>query len=277
MISCVRTALISLSLILEASMASAGARATQSTGLMTVSLKENPGPRVTSSVRSNAGTALDRVADAVDGAESSHGEDVAMWRPDPSGPQGPMQVTEAAAADVGGGDRFDAMQNRAIGRSYLAQLYWRYKNWPDAIAAYNWGMGNVDAWRKAGRPPDKFLIGVAAYLRRVLHDSGLCDGSPRASMRQNSVRKQSRSARPGGETDAETETDAYSRATCADLDAWGGASDGRERRLFAPVGFYSKLENAMRLALRNESASPRSIPTGEERASAFASIGTERP
>ncbi len=58
---------------------------------------------------------LDRVASAVDGAESSHGRDAAMWRPDPSGPQGPMQVSEAAAIDVGGGDRFDLMQNRATG------------------------------------------------------------------------------------------------------------------------------------------------------------------
>ena len=74
---------------------------------------------------------LDRVATAVDGAESSHGKDIAMWRPDPSGPQGPMQVSEAAATNVGGGDRFDLTQNRAIGRAYLAQPYGRYKNWPD--------------------------------------------------------------------------------------------------------------------------------------------------
>jgi hypothetical protein len=116
------------------------------------------------------------VAIAVDGAESSHGADARMWRPDPSGPQGPMQVSEAAAADVGGGDRFNLAENRAIGRAYLSQLFWRYRNWPDAIAAYNWGIGKMDAWVKAGRPPDKFLVGVAVYLRRVLHDSGLCDG-----------------------------------------------------------------------------------------------------
>jgi len=119
-------------------------------------------------------TPLNRVATAVDGAESSHGEDIGMWRPDPSGPQGPMQVSEAAATDVGGGNRLDLTQNRAIGRAYLAQLYRRYRNWPDAIAAYNWGIGKMDAWVKAGRPPDKFLVGVAGYLRRVLDDSGLC-------------------------------------------------------------------------------------------------------
>ena len=35
-------------------------------------------------------TRLDRVAIAVDGAESSNGKNIGMWRPDPSGPQGPM-------------------------------------------------------------------------------------------------------------------------------------------------------------------------------------------
>src|SRR5215472_15617363 len=40
---------------------------------------------------------LDRVAFAVDGAESSHGLDVRMWRLELSGPQGPMQITRAAA------------------------------------------------------------------------------------------------------------------------------------------------------------------------------------
>lgn len=119
---------------------------------------------------------LDHVAYAVDGAESSHGRNPAMWRPDPAGPQGPMQVSAKAAIDVGGGDRFDPTQNRAIGRAYLAQLYRRYGNWPEAIAAYNWGIGNVDKWIKAGRPAGKTLSGVVAYLRRVLHDSGLCDG-----------------------------------------------------------------------------------------------------
>jgi hypothetical protein len=53
------------------------------------------------------GATLDRVAFAVDAAESSHGADPGMWRSEPNGPQGPMQVTAAAAVDAGGGDRFD--------------------------------------------------------------------------------------------------------------------------------------------------------------------------
>ncbi|MBV8894264.1 MAG: lytic transglycosylase domain-containing protein [Acidobacteria bacterium] len=85
-----------------------------------------------------------------------------------------MQVSEKAAQDIGGGDRFDIGQNRAIGRAYLALLYRRYGNWPDVVSAYNWGMGNLDSWIRAGRPPQKLLRGVALYSHRVLAESGLC-------------------------------------------------------------------------------------------------------
>jgi Transglycosylase SLT domain len=130
---------------------------------------------------------LDRVANAVDGAESSFGHDLGMWRSDPSGPQGPMQVSEAAASDVGGGDRFDLTQNRVLGRAYLARLYRRYNNWPDAIAAYNWGLGKVDSWIRAGRPSEKLQAGVAAYTTRVLRDSGLCHGAEKRQLRGSAI------------------------------------------------------------------------------------------
>lgn len=116
---------------------------------------------------------LDRVTYAVDGAESSHGNNLAMWHADPSGPQGPMQVSEKAAADVGGGNRFDMEQNRRLGRAYLGLLQRRYGNWADAISAYNWGMGRVDAWIKQGHRSEKLASSVAAYVERVLRDSGL--------------------------------------------------------------------------------------------------------
>jgi hypothetical protein len=123
---------------------------------------------------------LDRVAFAVDGAESSHGADLRMWRPEPSGPQGPMQVTAAAATDVGGGDRFDLAQNRALGRAYLARMYRRYGNWPDAVAAYNWGPGNVDAWIGGGRPAQKFPLEVERYRDRVMREAALGNPAPAA-------------------------------------------------------------------------------------------------
>jgi len=116
---------------------------------------------------------LDRVAFAVDGAESAHGIDPRMWRPEPGGPQGPMQVTAAAAFDVGGGDRFDIVENRALGRAYLARMYRRYGNWADAVAAYNWGPRNIDAWITTGRATDLLPLVVERYRDRVLRDAAV--------------------------------------------------------------------------------------------------------
>jgi hypothetical protein len=191
--------------------------------------QKDAGKHATKDARMTAATPLDRVATAVDGAESSHGKDIGMWRPDPSGPQGPMQVSEAAATDVGGGDRLDLMQNRAIGRAYLAQLYGRYRNWPDAIAAYNWGIGKLDAWVKLGRPPDRFLVGVETYLRRVLHDSGLCNGTEPKRLQQS----------PGtaDRSDAfEAARDVSTRSICGHL------YDGRSSNDRAPGGPRSSFE-----------------------------------
>jgi len=223
---------------------------------------------------------LDRIAYAVDGAESSHGEDPTMWRPDPSGPQGPMQVSGPAAADVGGGDRFDSTENRAIGRAYLAQLYRRYKNWPDAIAAYNWGMGNVDGWVKAGRPADKFVIGVAAYLRRVLRDSGMCDGSTAAPVRPPGVRMLPANQHPRkvAAEEGEPGVDTFALAVCADLDAWGRVIDERDRPLLGAQGhFYNKLEKAMLLVTQHLRASQHATHGRDDRADVSWTIAMRRP
>ena len=236
---CVRFILIASTVVEPVAVAQAGERAAPRDPVVLASAARNPAQRAVKDERSSARTALDRVVYAVDGAESSHGEDRGMWGRDPSGPQGPMQVTEAAAADVGGGDRFDLIQNRAIGRDYLALLFRRYKNWPDAIAAYNWGMGNVDAWVKAGRPSDKFLIGAAVYLRRVLHDSRMCDGPTPVAVRQPLYPL----AEEGG-----GDWVAFARNACANLDAWGGLPVETDRYSLAYGRFRSKLDKASQLA-----------------------------
>jgi hypothetical protein len=96
-----------------------------------------------------------------------------MWRPDPAGPQGPMQVSLAAALDVGGGDRFDIARNRALGRAYLAHLYRYYGNWADAVMAYDWGPARVDRWIAGGRPADRLPLVVERYRDRVLGAAAL--------------------------------------------------------------------------------------------------------
>jgi Transglycosylase SLT domain len=188
---------------------------------------------------------LDRVASAVDGVESSHGQDPTMWRPDPSGPQGPMQVSAAAATDVGGGDRFDAAENQAIGRAYLEQLYRRYRNWPDAIVAYNWGIGHLNAWRDAGRPADKLAKGVAAYTDRVLRDSGLCAANQATGARRLAKpRFASRSQRETGEGLAPAACEQFA-GNAAGLDRARWRHDNRLLVGLLPDGFYQKLEDAI--------------------------------
>ncbi len=258
---CTRFVLIALLVVSTISVAQAGERASLTEPDAAVSRARNPDQRTIKGLRTNVSAPLDRIAYAVDGAESSHGADLAMWRSDPSGPQGPMQVSEAAAADVGGGDRFDLTENRALGRAYLVQLYRRYKNWPDAIAAYNWGMGNVDNWISAGRPPDKFVASVAAYLRRVLHDSGMCDSSTAMPVGPQRARTLpvNRQSREATEEDAHPEANSFALAACADLEAWGGILDEKDRPLLGGQGhFYSKLEKAMVLAMQHLSTSRRS-------------------
>jgi hypothetical protein len=126
-----------------------------------------------------SGGELDRIAFAVDGVESRHGGDPGMWRPEPDGPQGPMQVSAAAAFDVGGGDRYDLRQNRLLGRAYLAQMFLRYGNWADALAAYNWGPGNLDLWIAGGRGADRLPLDVARYVTRVLRDAVITNAAGR--------------------------------------------------------------------------------------------------
>jgi hypothetical protein len=111
---------------------------------------------------------LERVAAAVDSAESDYGRNPDMWRADPLGPQGPMQVSAAAAADVGGGNRFDVNDNLALGRAYLARMYHHYGSWADAVAAYNWGPTHMDAWISSGRPADQLPAAVERYTGRVM-------------------------------------------------------------------------------------------------------------
>ena len=142
----------------------------------------SPGPaaEATPAIRAVAGAAtapsqagsgdLDRIAFAVEGAESSHGRNPLMWSPNLRGPQGPMQVSHEAAVDVGGGNRFDLLENRLVGRAYLAGMFRRYGNWADAVAAYNWGPGNLDRWIAAGRPVGQLSAPIHNYIERIMRE-----------------------------------------------------------------------------------------------------------
>lgn len=80
---------------------------------------------------------------------------VCQWRPDGSvvvssaGAIGVMQLEPATAAQLGV-DPNDVNQNIQGGITFLKQLYQKYGSWDQALAAYNWGGGNVDKAAAAG-------------------------------------------------------------------------------------------------------------------------------
>lgn len=85
-----------------------------------------------------------------------------------AGAQGLMQLMPATAEELGVSEPFDPQQNVMGGTRYLKQLLGRYDGDRDlALAAYNWGMGNLE--RSPERMPDETI----AYVRRIREDLGV--------------------------------------------------------------------------------------------------------
>ena len=124
----------------------------------------------------------------------------------------------------------------------------------------------MDAWVKAGRPVDKFLGGVSVYLSRVLHDSGLCDGSEATRQPSGKVLLASRHRSEGRTQPREFETvegsgDSLIRTACSAPVAWGGALGIG----VVPSRFSKKLDEALHLALEHASASQHLALAPEDR------------
>jgi soluble lytic murein transglycosylase-like protein len=85
----------------------------------------------------------------------------------PKGAIGLMQFLPATARDIGI-DPADPHQSIWGAAKYLRDLFNRFGNWKEAIAAYNWGQGNVTRLGIAKAPQE-----TRNYVQGVLGDIGI--------------------------------------------------------------------------------------------------------
>lgn len=81
----------------------------------------------------------------------------------PAGAQGLMQLMPGTSAAMGVKNPFDPAQNINGGVQYLGQLLHQFGNPQAALAAYNWGPGNVSKRGAAAAPPE-----TQAYVSKVM-------------------------------------------------------------------------------------------------------------
>ncbi len=133
-------------------------------GVQNLSLQTDPGSKDT-----DIKQLIDRVAErvslapdlihAVVKAESNYKPDAVSH----AGARGLMQLMPATAEELGVKDSFDPRQNLLGGSSYLKQLLDKYEGDLDhALAAYNWGQGNVDRHGLEKMPEE-----TRTYIARV--------------------------------------------------------------------------------------------------------------
>lgn len=96
----------------------------------------------------------------------------------PAGARGVMQLMPGTMKDPGFGvpslaelmkqGMSEEEANRTAGRKYLDAMYRRYGDQATALAAYNWGPGNVDKWLKSGADPKKLPAETRKYVKNVM-------------------------------------------------------------------------------------------------------------
>lgn len=104
--------------------------------------------------------------------ESRYREDIIKGRVrSPAGALGIAQFMPATARELGI-DPLDPAQAIPAAGGYLARLFRMFGNWSEALAAYNWGMGNVQRKGLAAAPRE-----TRNYYAQILADVNTANGT----------------------------------------------------------------------------------------------------
>jgi hypothetical protein len=94
-----------------------------------------------------------------------------------SGATGLFQLEPATAAQLGVTNPTDPTQSAQGGMTYLAQLYQQFGSWEAALAAYDWGPGNVA--KAQAQYGDNWLANAPSetqnYVSGILASAGMDD------------------------------------------------------------------------------------------------------
>lgn len=87
------------------------------------------------------------------------------------GAVGVMQIMPSAHPDLGEAGAADPARAIPYAARYLAQLKRQFGSWPYALAAYNWGPGNVS--RNLARGVEAWPDETRTYVTEVMSNAGL--------------------------------------------------------------------------------------------------------
>jgi hypothetical protein len=122
--------------------------------------------------------ALDNISHAIALTESGdeHFDKDGKVKISPKGAIGVGQFMPRTAKGRGI-DPYDEAQNRAEIPKLAGELFDKYGNWDDALAAYNWGPGNVDKWIARGRNEDQMPAETKNYISDTIRRAGMSETS----------------------------------------------------------------------------------------------------
>ena len=156
----------------------------------------------------------------------------------PKGAIGPMQLMPGTAKDMGVDDPKDPTQNVRGGTRYFAQMLTKYGgNEALALAAYNWGPGNVD---KVNGDITKMPAETQAYVKNVLGTA--------ASGQRGPAGTQAQVAGPGAPSQDQAKLAALDQRIAAmDQEREALAGRGGERTRAYLAGLNQRRDELMKL------------------------------